>query len=49
VNTERAANAAHLLDPVGSNKPVTRLASGIHCVEIRNLGPAEILVLTNKI
>jgi glycosidase len=49
VNTQWTANAAHSTDPVGSNKPVTRLASGIHCVEVRNLGPAEMLVLTNKI
>jgi len=49
VNTERAANATHQVDLVGSSKQVRRLASGIHCVEIRNLGPAEVLVLANRI
>jgi hypothetical protein len=42
-------NAAHTIDPVGSSKPVTRLASGIHRMEVRNLGPAEMLVLVNKV
>lgn len=49
VNTAQAADANHLVDLVGSSKPVRRLESGIHCVEIRNLGPAEILVLMNRV
>ena len=49
VNTAQAADTNHLIDVVGSSKPVKRLASGIHCVEVRNLGPAEILVLVNRV
>ena len=49
LNTEQAANpkgqASH---PVGSLLPVRRTASGIAFVEIRNLGPSEVLVLINK-
>jgi glycosidase len=49
VNTQWTVNAAHTVDSVGSSKPVIRLASGIHCVEVHNLGPAEMLVLVNRV
>jgi glycosidase len=49
VNTAQAAAPGHPFNVVGNNIPVKQLASGIHCVEIRNLPPSEILVLANRI
>lgn len=49
LNTKQAADAAgHASNhPIGSRLPVRRLADGTAYVEIRDVPPSEIIVLTN--
>jgi hypothetical protein len=47
-NSAKAEGTPTCVHPVGSQLPVRRAVSGAAYVEIRDVGPSEVLVLVNR-